>query len=515
MRCPGESCWRCRCGLFRRTLPYLCCVVFWFGVCGAQLPTLSSLQQNEWSTISHSETKDTCWSGGRYDFFVRKSEFDPRAERLLIYFAGGAVCWSTESCSKQHQDPYTCSRQGISERFSFDIAHLTTLTGLFDFETAANPFANYTLVVLPQCSADGHIGQNARDEDGGKHLGANNTQATLSWVFSQVSAPETVFVVGSGTGILGSLLFAPSVRVKYPEARVVLLSDSGSLSSLEGRTNEMVAQWGAINDEYDPSLKEVMSRSMSRNESALGQVQQMVHDRWGIAIASIAFMNDQRQLQQFGGGRIAHSWKDRMLREMERLSTLEHGFVFVGAGQPHEVLQSEALDAVIVNGTRLNEWLAALATANLTTLDGNVFCDNCNIEFMEFLGNGTCVHNRTKNQPDFPSTTPAGADVFQNTTGSNATNATNSTQDVPIPRFVGCGEGGIGLDINDNSSEYNCSCGPSCVADNSCCGDFHEECEEKCAPSEASRCWAVAMHSIQSNLQTQVSTFSPRQFALR
>jgi len=156
-----------------------------------------------------------------------------------------------------------------------------------------------------------------------------------------------------------------------------------------------------------------------------------------------------------------------------------------------------------VNGTRLNEWLAALATANLTTLDGKVFCDNCNIEFMEFLGNGTCVHNRTKNQPDFPSTTPAGADVFQNTTGSNATNAKNSTQDVPIPRFVGCGEGGIGLDINDNSSEYNCSCGPSCVADNSCCGDFHEECEEKCAPSEASRCWAVAMHSIQSNLQTQ------------
>jgi hypothetical protein len=144
--------------------------------------------------------------------------------KLLVYFQGGGGCWSAETCasgSTLYDDAVT-PRDDPNGR-----------NGILDWDNPDNPFHNYHAVYIPSCTGDVHWGDNDQTyatEDGGEltiyHRGFVNASTALNWAYENVTTPDSVFVTGCSAGSVGSILFAPYLIDRYPDAAVTQLGDS-------------------------------------------------------------------------------------------------------------------------------------------------------------------------------------------------------------------------------------------------------------------------------------------------
>ncbi|MBN1966170.1 MAG: hypothetical protein JW910_16100, partial [Anaerolineae bacterium] len=164
--------------------------------------------------------------GTPYSFYVRPGSIN----RALIYFQGGGLCW----------DDLTCTTPGIYD----PTIDLTTpadnpaiLTdggyGIFDLNHPMNPFGAYTIIYVPYCTGDAHLGAASHTytaPDGSQttvlHNGAANARAALDYLYQHVPQPELAFVAGCSAGALASIVYAPEVIQQYAGQPVVQLGDS-------------------------------------------------------------------------------------------------------------------------------------------------------------------------------------------------------------------------------------------------------------------------------------------------
>src|SRR5687768_10643547 len=89
--------------------------------------------------------RTSCADGSDYSFFVRPAD----TTRVLLFFQGGGACWNGEDCERRQT--YTSA---ISSAFD-----ARQIGGILDFDNRENPFANYTMVVVPYCTGDLHLGE--------------------------------------------------------------------------------------------------------------------------------------------------------------------------------------------------------------------------------------------------------------------------------------------------------------------------------------------------------------------
>ena len=111
-----------------------------------------------------------CGDGSPFHFWMRQR--DP--QKVLLYFEGGGACFSAETCNPS--DPAYKTAIGHDETLS-DLS-----SGIWDDTNPENPFRDWSVVFVPYCTGDVHIGNNTADYGNGitvEHKGYVNGVAAL------------------------------------------------------------------------------------------------------------------------------------------------------------------------------------------------------------------------------------------------------------------------------------------------------------------------------------------------
>lgn len=181
--------------------------------------------------------KTMCSDGSPFSIFTRKGASD----NLIIHFAGGGACWDSITCAS----PINLMSvfDGDSRQLkSFYIPEIfraipKLITGLLNNEAASNPFKDWSVVYIPYCTGDLHIGNvtNSYTYDGKNfeihHNGRNNSLAALEWAFNNFKTPGKILVSGESAGAYASAFWAPVVAKHYENKKIYQLSDASLLTS--------------------------------------------------------------------------------------------------------------------------------------------------------------------------------------------------------------------------------------------------------------------------------------------
>ena len=177
-----------------------------------------------------------CSDGSPYSYWIR--EADP--DKVMLFFDGGGACFSAETCDPNGDPTY-------SLRANDDLNEADD--GVFDLDNPENPVADWTMIFMPYCTGDVHIGTNVANDYGDgvvvNHTGFINASKGLDEVAGAYDAAEQVLVTGSSAGGVPVPLFAGLVAEALPEADVMALPDaSGGYPSNPVLNGVIGGLWG-------------------------------------------------------------------------------------------------------------------------------------------------------------------------------------------------------------------------------------------------------------------------------
>lgn len=295
-----------------------------------------------------------CSDGSRYSFFVRGG--DPK--RLLIYFQGGGACWSALTCDV-NQKLYRANLNEVEPQNEL---------GVFDFGNRENPFRDYTVVFVPYCTGDAHLGSRTvtyrltgrGDSRPGsyivRHNGYANASAALRWIFAKLS-PSKIFVAGGSAGAIASPFYAGRIADKYKQATIAQLGDSaGGLRS--PLLPKLLSGWGAI---------DVLSRfSHYRGQDSLTfEKFYVLEGRQGPLVVFSQFNNSQDAVQISGLRQIGQENVSLVQLLELTYSEIRTGIPkfhsFTAPGTVHVMLNRPEFYTLEVKGVRLRDWVNDLA----------------------------------------------------------------------------------------------------------------------------------------------------------
>ena len=190
----------------------------------------------KWYRITGSDM--LCSDGSRYRAFFRKGS----ENKVIIYFAGGGVSISAATAKEE---------LFVRRLPPFDaVANKFMNNGGIASPVAANPFKDWTVIVLSYATGDFHSGTNDleyTDKDGNKkilrHHGYTNYSAVMrkSMELGCISGTEAVLVTGFSAGAGAAALLANDAFTNYfPNAKsrtvlvdsmLLLLDDWHSISA--------------------------------------------------------------------------------------------------------------------------------------------------------------------------------------------------------------------------------------------------------------------------------------------
>jgi hypothetical protein len=161
---------------------------------------------------------------------------DPK--KLLIYLQGGGACW---------QDFTSCN---ILAEQQFPPADIF-LSGIFDFSSPDNPFADYSIVYMPYCDGSVFSGDNDVPDANFPfgpvrfHRGLRNLSAGMDVAVDTFPSPKKITVAGSSAGGAGAAAFAPFLaRFLYGNRTdLTVFNDAGPLAlDPDGRPDAAAAR---------------------------------------------------------------------------------------------------------------------------------------------------------------------------------------------------------------------------------------------------------------------------------
>lgn len=158
-----------------------------------------------WETISPGGNTQ-CSDGSDYQFHVKPGN----PNKLLVFLNGGGACWNAQTCDISSKRPAYVPRVDLSHN---DPNHHS---GIFELSNPSNPAKDWTMVFVPYCTGDVHLGsstQQYKTERGREftinHFGAINSQAVLDWIADNLS-PSQVLVSGASAGALAAHCCRPN-----------------------------------------------------------------------------------------------------------------------------------------------------------------------------------------------------------------------------------------------------------------------------------------------------------------
>ncbi len=204
----------------RRILVVLA-LVLWPGVGAAQV----------WQAIRVEAAR--CSKGGAWNFWVHRGQPD----RVLVYLQGGGGCWLKANCDLADKPTFT---PDVDER-----DNPTGADGILAIDRLANPFRGWTVVYIPYCTGDAHLG--ARQVDyagvGMDHRGAANAATAIGWIGAEIKQPREIVVTGGSAGAIPVPVYATRLATRFPEARITGIGD-GAGGHRASAVPGILAGWG-------------------------------------------------------------------------------------------------------------------------------------------------------------------------------------------------------------------------------------------------------------------------------
>ncbi len=305
-----------------------------------------------------------CADGSEFSFWVRDA--DP--EKVVLFFQGGGACFSAESCS------FTDGNYKVTTGVSDDPSNGT---GVWDLADVRNPFADYSIVFVPYCTGDVHLGDATTEYAPGltvQHKGNVNATAALDHLVTTFPAARALVVTGESAGSIPSPFYAGLLADRLPDARITVLADgSGAYPDIPGINAALGDLWGVQNGvpdwpEYAGLTPEQWSfpglffRSglhapdivFARHDYAFDETQVFFAGLAGIPADDLVSLIDLNEQQIETAG-------------VDLLS-------YIAPGDSHTVLSKPAFYTETVNGVPLVDWVTQLVNHEPAA---DVHCQEC------------------------------------------------------------------------------------------------------------------------------------------
>ena len=302
-----------------------------------------------------------CGDGSEFSYFVREAN----PAKVMFFFEGGGACFSAETCDPSNP----AYKQSVGDGAGSN--------GIFDFENPLNPFADYSVVFVPYCTGDVHVGNTTHDYGNGvvvNHKGYVNGTTALDTLVERFPDATELVVTGESAGSVPSPLYAGLAADLLPNARITVLGDgSGAYPDIPGINAVIGDSWGTMNAVPDwPTNADVTVENWSlpglyvragthapditfaRHDYAFDQTQQFFAGLAGIPADDLVSLIDQNETEIEAGG--VTLWS------------------FISPGDSHTILGRPEFYTQEVEGTSLLEWVTALV-AGETVAD--VHCTLC------------------------------------------------------------------------------------------------------------------------------------------
>jgi Pectinacetylesterase len=302
-----------------------------------------------------------CSDGSKFSFWVREAS----PKKVVFFLQGGGACFSAETCAPD---------RGLY-RTKIE-AHLTG--GIFDFADKRNPFADYSVVYVPYCTGDVHLGNATREYAPSltvQHKGYVNGTAALDRLVASFPRATQVVVAGESAGSVAAPLYAGLVSDRLPDARITVLADgSGSYPDVR-RVDEILATWGF--GRVIPHWPE--NAGLGADEWSLPGffIQSGRHDP-KIVFARHDYAYDENQVSWYPflgiRGKNPLSLMDRNEAQIEGAGVNLVNYTAPGDG--HTVLGDGSFYTETVNGKKLVDWVSRLIAGKPVD---DVHCRNCRV----------------------------------------------------------------------------------------------------------------------------------------
>jgi len=299
-----------------------------------------------------------CSDGSEFSFWVRAADPD----KIVFYLEDGGACFSAETCAPDSGLYNTIVGEGpLAEG------------GLFDFTDERNPFADYSVVYVPYCTGDVHLGNTTVEYSPGltiQHKGYVNGMAALDYLAASAPGATEVVVIGESAGSIAAPVYAGLVADRLPGARITVLADgSGSYPDV-GRLNEIIAAWG-LGDAVQPwpgvtgpwtfpgmfveSARHDPAIVFARHDYAYDEQQQSWYPIAGLPAEDLLSLIDANETQIEAAGVDLAS--------------------YIAPGDEHTALTDGTFYTEEVNGQPLVDWVSRLIEG--ASVD-DVHCVDCN-----------------------------------------------------------------------------------------------------------------------------------------
>ncbi|WP_051516108.1 pectin acetylesterase-family hydrolase [Candidatus Blastococcus massiliensis] len=352
--------------MFRRVLPSLVAVLTVSGLaaCSGESsddgPTSAAgtraTQEISWEKVQAPEDCQ-CSDGSEFHYWLHRGD----ADRVVLFLEGGGACFSAETCAPGEEAIYTTDLEGrLPDRPAY--GRNAADEGLLDLDNPENPLAGASVVYVPYCTGDLHLGTATHDYGDVvvEHKGRLNATAALETLAAEFPGAEEVVVLGQSAGSAAAPLYGGLAHDLLPEAQVTVLADaSGAYPADEVITSAIGGLWG-IFDQL-PAWPEAAGDPLSA-WSLPGLFIQTSEHVPGIRLASINTADDEVQ----------RDFSDRIGQQNTPLSELigrnneliEAAGVdlawWLGPGDKHVSTSDDELYDTEVDGIRLVDWIAGV-----------------------------------------------------------------------------------------------------------------------------------------------------------
>jgi hypothetical protein len=338
------------------------------------MPSFSELEEG-WNTMKPGG-ETSCAHGTEYEFYTRAG--DPSKQLIFLY--GGGACIDAEGCAEGSGHYFE-----RIEPFMFPDGGLR---GILDLKHPANPFRDHTMVGIPDCTGDVHLGNSdqvyvlrGNDETSRefmiRHRGQVNAGSALDWIYRNITDPREIFVSGISAGGIAVPFYANRLARTYPYARVVGLGDaagafSSRIDSLQLDPKNNPARWGlpyVVRDH--PGWEEFPGQSGIQDLNILA-----ARGMPNLHLYQVDHANDANQDWRFR--QLGHPDPDlpEILRShrSEIQSEVPAFRAFILGGYRHGILTENEFYRISVGNVALRDWTAAIA-AGVEVPD--VVCEEC------------------------------------------------------------------------------------------------------------------------------------------
>jgi Pectinacetylesterase len=367
------------------------------------LATAPALAQSPWQAIDNPPPvigadglphSATCsgypGTNARYKFWVKAG--DPK--KLAVVFDGGGACWDDLTCSFPFgggvRDPLISFYNPAIPRGSDPGAY----DGLLDFDNPANPVRDWTVVALPYCTGDVHLGSVDREYRmighpakpstfTVRHRGYDNFMVVLDWISKNVPQGVTdLLVTGASAGGYGAAGHFPWLARQYPQARLAVLADASqgvSTPAFESGTpgrgswNVQLAPWVFGSDPMAVPSHQLIRRGAEAHPN--GRFAQYTTTRDGVQVGFYAYMK-----VFFGPGgdcrKITPDWNRQMLDALAD-NDVPNFRSYLAPGTGHTILGDDAVYATPDYGPSMAAWVSAMLDPAGIAAWQNVACPDC------------------------------------------------------------------------------------------------------------------------------------------